>query len=72
MLLPYFFFTHYSGTMLWSRLLKARKELTQQEEGLQEFTVAQEVEAPAWKEAVDAFKAGAMTDNPYQLPHAGK
>ncbi|KAJ7797241.1 hypothetical protein B0H14DRAFT_3493974 [Mycena olivaceomarginata] len=44
------------GTTLRSRLLKARKELTQQEEGLQEFTAAQEVEAPAWKEA---------------LPHAG-
>jgi hypothetical protein len=51
---------------------KARKELTWQEEGLQEFTAAQEAEAPAWKEAVDAFEAGATTDNPYQLPHAGK
>ncbi|KAJ7843570.1 hypothetical protein B0H14DRAFT_3456138 [Mycena olivaceomarginata] len=59
------------GTTLRSRLLKARKELTQQEEGLQEFTAAQEVEAPAWKEAVDAFEAGATMDNPYQLPHAG-
>ncbi|KAJ7692492.1 hypothetical protein B0H14DRAFT_3531468 [Mycena olivaceomarginata] len=59
------------GTTLRSRLLKARKELTRQEEGLQEFTAAQEGEAPAWKEAVDAFEAGASTDNPYQLPHAG-
>ncbi|KAJ7791305.1 hypothetical protein B0H14DRAFT_3500649 [Mycena olivaceomarginata] len=59
------------GTTLRSRLLKARKELTWQEEGLQEFTAAQEGEAPAWKEAVDAFEAGASTDNPYQLPHAG-
>ncbi|KAJ7820068.1 hypothetical protein B0H14DRAFT_3472556 [Mycena olivaceomarginata] len=59
------------GTTLRSRLLKAREELTRQEEGLQEFTAAQEGEAPAWKEAVDAFEAGASTDNPYQLPHAG-
>ncbi|KAJ7870752.1 hypothetical protein B0H14DRAFT_3439844 [Mycena olivaceomarginata] len=59
------------GMMLRSRLLKARKELTRQEEGLQEFTAAQEGEAPAWKEAVDAFEAGASTDNPYQLPHTG-
>ncbi|KAJ7790897.1 hypothetical protein B0H14DRAFT_2625555 [Mycena olivaceomarginata] len=59
------------GTTLRSQLLKARKELTRQEEGLQEFTAAQEAEAPAWKEAVDAFEARATTDNPYQLPHAG-
>ncbi|KAJ7731187.1 hypothetical protein B0H14DRAFT_3517920 [Mycena olivaceomarginata] len=59
------------GMTLRSRLLKARKELMRQEEGLQEFTAAQEGEAPAWKEAVDAFEAGASTDNPYQLPHAG-
>ncbi|KAJ7823335.1 hypothetical protein B0H14DRAFT_3088913 [Mycena olivaceomarginata] len=33
--------------------------------------MAQEEEASAWKEAVDAFEVGASTNNPYQLPHAG-
>ncbi|KAJ7888055.1 hypothetical protein B0H14DRAFT_3430251 [Mycena olivaceomarginata] len=59
------------GTTLRTRLVKARKELKRQEEGLEEFTAAQEEEASAWKEAVDAFEVGASTNNPYQLPHAG-
>jgi hypothetical protein len=71
-LLTYFFLTLYSGTTLRTRLIKARKELKRQEEGLEEFTAAQEEEASAWKEAVDAFEVGASTNNPYQLPHAGK
>ncbi|KAJ7861829.1 hypothetical protein B0H14DRAFT_3445083 [Mycena olivaceomarginata] len=49
------------GTTLRTRLIKAKKELKRQEEGLEEFTAAQEEEASAWKEAVDAF----------ELPHAG-
>jgi hypothetical protein len=53
-------------------LIKPRKELARQEEGLKEFTGAQEVEAPAWQKAVDDFETGSSSVNPYQLPHTGK
>ncbi|KAJ7691679.1 hypothetical protein B0H14DRAFT_3531790, partial [Mycena olivaceomarginata] len=59
------------GTTLRGRLIKARKELARQEEGLEEFTGAQEAEAPAWQKAVDDFETGSSSVNPYQLPHAG-
>ncbi|KAJ7358297.1 hypothetical protein DFH08DRAFT_953471 [Mycena albidolilacea] len=59
------------GTTLRKRLLQARKELAQQRDALQEFTLAQQGEVAAWKEAVDNFETGASTTNPYQLPHAG-
>jgi hypothetical protein len=60
------------GTTLHGRLLRARKELARQEEALEEFTAAQEAEAPAWKKAVDEYETGVSSVNPYQLPHAGK
>jgi hypothetical protein len=60
------------GTTLRKRLLQARKELARQRDALQEFTLAQQGEVAAWKEAVDNFETGASTTNPYQLPHAGK
>ncbi|KAJ7756133.1 hypothetical protein B0H14DRAFT_2635188 [Mycena olivaceomarginata] len=59
------------GKTLWTRLLAARKELARQEEGLEEFTAAQEAEAPAWKQMVDNFEAGVSEANPYLLPHTG-
>ncbi|KAJ7358346.1 hypothetical protein DFH08DRAFT_802181 [Mycena albidolilacea] len=46
------------GKTLRTCLLEARKELAWQEEGLEEFTAAQEAEAPAWKQMVDDFEAG--------------
>ncbi|KAJ7821082.1 hypothetical protein B0H14DRAFT_3471764 [Mycena olivaceomarginata] len=52
------------GKTLRTRLLAARKELAQQEEGLEEFTAAQEAEAPAWKQMVDDFEAGVSEANP--------
>ncbi|KAJ7354323.1 hypothetical protein DFH08DRAFT_955717 [Mycena albidolilacea] len=60
------------GMMLRGWLLRARKELAQQEEALEEFTAVQEAEAPAWKKAVDEYETGVSSVNPYQLPHAGK
>jgi hypothetical protein len=65
------FFLLYLGKTLRTRLLAARKELARQEEGLEEFTAAQEAEAPAWKQMVDDFEAGVSEANPYLLPHTG-
>ncbi|KAJ7615463.1 hypothetical protein FB45DRAFT_1035452 [Roridomyces roridus] len=59
------------GETLRLRLLKARKELGQQEDALKEFTDAQESEAPAWMKIVDDFETGQSPVNPYEIPHQG-
>jgi hypothetical protein len=60
------------GETLRQRLIKARKELARQKEGLEEFSKAQQGEVSAWKKAVDDFETGASAVSPYELPHAGK
>ncbi|KAJ7799448.1 hypothetical protein B0H14DRAFT_3886073 [Mycena olivaceomarginata] len=59
------------GETLRQRLIKARKELARQKEGLEEFSKAQQGEVSAWKKAVDDFETGASAVSPYELPHAG-
>ncbi|KAJ7352102.1 hypothetical protein DFH08DRAFT_805383 [Mycena albidolilacea] len=59
------------GKMLQTHLLKARKELARQEEGLKELTGVQEAEAPVWKQMVDDFETGVSKANLYLLPHTG-
>jgi hypothetical protein len=70
-LFPFTFLSKFAGSVLWTRLLNATKELARQTSALQELTQAQQDETPAWKKAVDDFEISQSAVNPYQQPQSG-
>lgn len=66
------FFAKILGYLLRRRLIKAMKELNDQEEGLRIFENNQQLEAPGWKQMVREFELGESTKNPFSWPKGGK
>ncbi|KAF7375073.1 CxC2 domain-containing protein [Mycena sanguinolenta] len=60
------------GNTLWTRFLKARKELATQKSALDLFSKAQKADVPTWQKEVDDFEAEVPdAKNPYELSKSG-